>query len=159
MTVKGATTLAGRLAAKFGKPGEFGLLFPTAAVLAEADLGSIGLTRARANTLRELGRAVCCGRISLESAADPESFVAELTAIPGIGEWTAQYVAMRALGEPDAFPAGDLGLLRAVGEAEGRLTPRALEQRSAGWRPWRAYAAMHLWMMSGQVKIRKGMTR
>jgi len=158
VTVKGASTLAGRLAAKFGEQSEYGRLFPTPAALAEADLESIGLTRARARTLRELACAAGSGRMSFEGAGNPDSFAAELRTIPGIGAWTAAYVVMRALGEPDAFPAGDLGLLRAAGKAEGRLTARELERRSAAWRPWRAYAAMHLWMMPAQTGSQKGIT-
>jgi len=145
VTVKGATTLAGRLVEAFGEQSEHGLLFPAAESLAEADYERLGLTRTRAQTVRELARAACRGRISFKGAGGLDSFVGELTAIPGIGEWTAQYVAMRALGEPDAFPANDLGLLRTVGNVEGRMTANALEKRSQAWRPWRAYAAMHLW--------------
>jgi 3-methyladenine DNA glycosylase/8-oxoguanine DNA glycosylase len=74
-------------------------------------------------------------------AADSSEFVGNLCELPGIGPWTAQYVAMRAIGEPDAFPSGDLGLLRAL----GMRSSRELEERSQLWRPWRAYAAMHLW--------------
>ena len=76
---------------------------------------------------------------------DSEAFLARLCEIPGIGKWTAQYVAMRALGEPDAFPCGDLGLLRAL-KLE---SPRELEQRAEAWRPWRAYGAMYLWNLAG----------
>jgi AraC family transcriptional regulator of adaptative response / DNA-3-methyladenine glycosylase II len=148
VTVKGATTLAGRLAAAFGERSEHGLLFPTAEALADADTTRIGLTRARMQTLRELARAVCRGAISFEGARGLDSFVEEFTAIPGIGAWTAQNVAMRALGEPDAFPASDLGLLRAIAGGGGTITAKALEERANAWRPWRAYAAMHLWMTS-----------
>ena len=116
--------------------------------MAEADYRCIGLTQMRAQTLRELARAVCRGTISFEGARGLESFVEEFTAIPGIGAWTAHYVAMRALGEPDAFPASDLGLLRTVSGSEGRVTAKALRRRAEAWRPWRAYAAMHLWTMS-----------
>jgi AraC family transcriptional regulator of adaptative response / DNA-3-methyladenine glycosylase II len=152
VTVKGATTLAGRLAEEFGERAEHGLLFPPAEVLAEADYGRIGLTQARAQTLRELARALCHGTISFEGARGLESFVEEFSAIPGIGEWTAQYVAMRALGEPDAFPASDLGLLRAVNGSAGLVTAKALGKRAEAWRPWRAYAAMHLWMASADAE-------
>ena len=148
VTVKGATTLAGRLAAAFGEHSGHGLLFPTAEALAEADTTRIGLTRARMQTLRELARAVCRGAVSFEGAHSLDSFVEEFMAIPGIGAWTAQYVAMRALGEPDAFPASDIGLLRAIAGRGGPITAKALEERADAWRPWRAYAAMHLWMAS-----------
>jgi AraC family transcriptional regulator, regulatory protein of adaptative response / DNA-3-methyladenine glycosylase II len=150
ITVKGATLLAGRIVSRFG--GRFssadGLthLFPAPEVLADAKLTSIGLTGARAETIRALARAVCDGQINFESVLDSEALLNRLCEIPGIGKWTAQYVAMRALGEPDAFPSGDLGLLRAM--ALG--TSRELEHRAEAWRPWRAYAAMYLWKVAGQ---------
>lgn len=145
VTVKGATTLAGRLVRAFGKPlsAPNGLthLFPRAEILADAKLTSIGLPASRAETIRLLARAVCSREISFEGVTDGETFLSRLAALPGIGQWTTQYVAMRALGEPDAFPASDIGLLRAL-----RLkNPRTLEVRAEKWRPWRAYAALYLW--------------
>ncbi len=145
ITVKAATSLAGRIARTFGKPfsGTSGLthLFPFPEVLADANLAGIGLPKARARTIRALACAVCNGQISFEGVMDSDDFLTRLYEIPGIGRWTAQYVAMRALGEPDAFPAGDVGLLRALD-----LTHTAdLERRAEQWRPWRAYAAMYLW--------------
>lgn len=145
ITVRGATTLAGRLVQLFGKPlaqgGGLTHLFPAAEVLAEADLSRAGLTRARAATIGALSRAVCDGRIQFEGIADSGDFLARLAEIPGIGRWTAQYVAMRALGEPDAFPLGDVALLRALQMS----SHRDLDRRSQAWRPWRAYATMYLW--------------
>ena len=145
VTVKGATTLAGRLVNAFGRPFSFGNglthQFPQPKVLAEAKLTSIGLPAARAETIRAFARAVRDGQIRFEGIVESEDFLRRLCEIPGIGKWTAQYVAMRALGEPDALPAGDLGLLRALGLESGR----ELERRSQAWRPWRAYAAMYLW--------------
>ena len=145
ITVKGATAMAGRMANSFGKPffGASGLthLFPSAQVLADAKLGDIGLTGARAETIRTLARAVCDGKINFEGVVDSDEFLNRLCQIPGIGKWTAQYVAMRALGEPNAFPSSDLALLRAM----ALETPRELERRAEPWRPWRAYAAMYLW--------------
>jgi len=150
ITVKGATYMAGRMVSSFGRPFSTtdGLtnLFPTPEVLADAKLTSIGLTGARAGTIRALARAVCDGRISFDGVVDSEAFLSRLCEIPGIGKWTAQYVAMRALGEPDAFPSGDLGLLRAM----GLNSPRELEHRAEAWRPWRAYTAMYLWRMASQ---------
>ena len=150
ITVKGATALAGRMVSAFGQQfrGTSGLthLFPSPEVLAGAKLGNIGLTGARAETIRALARAVCAGRIKFESVVDSDAFLHRLCEIPGVGKWTAQYVAMRALGEPDAFPSADLGLLRAL--ALG--TTRELEQRAEAWRPWRAYAAMYLWRIASQ---------
>jgi AraC family transcriptional regulator of adaptative response / DNA-3-methyladenine glycosylase II len=145
VSVKAATTLAGRLVNRFGKPvrGLKGLthLFPEPAALADAQLGSIGLTATRAQTIRSLARNVCDGKISFTGVVDPERFVDQLCEIPGIGKWTAQYVCMRALGQPDAFPSTDLGLLRAMSLS----SPKELERRAEAWRPWRAYAAMYLW--------------
>ena len=106
----------------------------------------MGITRARAATLRRLARAVLDGALSFDTSRDPAAFRESLLAIPGIGEWTAQYVTMRALKNPDAFPAADLGLLRAFDRPERpRLRPAQLEEMSQAWRPWRAYAALLLW--------------
>jgi AraC family transcriptional regulator of adaptative response / DNA-3-methyladenine glycosylase II len=147
ITVKGATAMAGRMVSAFGKPfsGASSLthLFPSPKALADANLGSIGLTGARAETIRALARAVCAGKINFEGVVDSDEFLHRLCEIRGIGKWTAQYVAMRALGEPDAFPSSDLGLLRALGVESSR----DLERRAEAWRPWRAYAAMYLWRM------------
>ncbi len=155
ITVKGATALAGRIVKAFGHPfqGPNGLthLFPTPEVLAEANLASIGMPGARAETIRSLARAVCTGHISFEGIVETNAFLTRLCEIPGIGKWTAQYVAMRALGEPDAFPSSDLGLLRAL-ELE---SSRELERRAEAWRPWRAYAAMYLWNVAGGGKVRR----
>jgi AraC family transcriptional regulator of adaptative response / DNA-3-methyladenine glycosylase II len=153
ITVKGATAMAGRMANSFGEPyfGASGLtrLFPPAEVLADAKLGDIGLTGARAETIRALARAVCGGKINFEGVVDSDAFLNRLCQIPGIGKWTAQYVAMRALGEPDAFPSGDLGLLRAAALPNAR----ELERRAEAWRPWRAYATMYLWKLASQRLI------
>lgn len=145
ITVKGATALAGRLARSLGRPfsaaNNLTHLFPTPEILADANLAGVGLTERRAETIRALARAVCNGQICFDKIVDPDSFLARLCEVPGIGNWTAQYVAMRALGEPDAFPSGDLGLLRAVGLRDSH----ELQRRAEAWRPWRSYAAMYLW--------------
>jgi len=141
VTVKGASTLAGRLVAAYGTPLKSGNglthLFPSACVLAKADFSEVGLPRARAETIRGMARAVESGLVRFSGIVDENN----LLALPGVGDWTAQYIAMRALGEPDAFPSSDLGLLK----ASGVKTPRKLSERAERWRPWRAYAAMHLW--------------
>ena len=150
ITVKGATTLAGTLAGRFGhalpSPDGLAYLFPRPEDLAEADLTAIGLTKARAATIRGLARAVCDGKVRFEGIVAPEDFLSRLCEIPGIGTWTAQYIAMRALGEPDAFPSGDIGLLRAL----GLKSSTELERRSEAWRPWRAYATMYLWSVPAE---------
>jgi AraC family transcriptional regulator, regulatory protein of adaptative response / DNA-3-methyladenine glycosylase II len=145
ITVKGATELAGRLVKAFGQPlpaaGNGMFLFPSPGTLADADVARIGMPKARAETIQALARAVAEGQISFEGIVNVEEFLARLSGIRGIGKWTAQYVAMRALGEPDAFPSGDVGLLRAL----GLRSVRELELRAESWRPWRAYATMYLW--------------
>jgi AraC family transcriptional regulator of adaptative response / DNA-3-methyladenine glycosylase II len=150
VTVQGATTLIGRLVAAFGErviddpAAGVSHTFPSPDVLASADVERIGLPRARASSIRALASAVRLGDLSLDESAGLESSVARLTELPGIGPWTAHYIAMRALGEPDAFPEGDLGLRRAL--SNGRLiSAPALAARAEQWRPWRAYAAMALW--------------
>ena len=149
VTVRGATTLAGRLAEAFGDPVATPLpslsrLAPTAERIASASeraVAAVGLPAARARTLLVLAEEVACGRLVLEPHADVDATIAALERLPGIGPWTAHYVAMRALGAPDALPAGDLALRRALRDA----TQREIERRAERWRPWRAYAAMHLW--------------
>jgi AraC family transcriptional regulator of adaptative response / DNA-3-methyladenine glycosylase II len=158
ITVRGATVLAGRIVRSLGQSlsAANGLthLFPSPEVLADARLTNIGLPRARAETVRVLARAVSDGQISFEGIVDSDDLLTRLCEIPGIGKWTAQYVAMRALGEPDAFPTGDLGLLRALSLA----SPRELEHRAEAWRPWRAYAAIYLWNIPPDCKASPGQT-
>ena len=149
ISVAGASTLAGRLASKFGQAistpyAELTTLFPTADVIANATtpaLASIGLTRSRAETISALARAVAEDRLHLHWSEQIGALGNQLRALPGIGEWTVQYLAMRALRWPDAFPAGDLGLKKALGEAH----VANVLKRAEAWRPWRAYAAIHLW--------------
>ena len=154
VSVAGATTLAGRLAARFGQPASTPyagamLHFPTPqelAALPPEALAQIGLPRARAATLVALARFAVDGGLRFAPGASLEETVTRLKTVPGIGEWTAQYVALRALRFPDAFPAGDLGLQKAAsGTPGGRLDERGLQARAAVWAPWRAYAAVLLW--------------
>jgi len=145
VSVAAARTFAGRLVQRCGSPlpaarGGLTHAFPTAAQVVEADLDGLGLTGARVATLRTVAAAVCSGAVSLGPTADREATRAALGALPGIGPWTVDYVAMRALADPDAYPAGDLVLRRRLGSDV--LT------RAEAWRPWRAYAAMHLWAMA-----------
>jgi len=150
ISVRAARTMLGRVARVFGEtlPGdESGVplqLFATPAriaVLAPDDLMSLGLTRARAGTLIGLAAAMARGDIRLEPESDVDATVAALTALPGIGPWTANYIAMRALRWPDAFLPSDLGVLKAMGETRPANALRASEL----WRPWRSYAVIHLW--------------
>jgi AraC family transcriptional regulator of adaptative response / DNA-3-methyladenine glycosylase II len=144
ISVAGARTIAGRVAARCGDEvdGPLDRLFPTPEQLATADLDGLGLTGRRIATLQGLARAVAAGDVDLTAPLGPDEFAARLCALPGIGPWTAQYVAMRALGEPDAFPAADLGLVKAAPDID-------LLARAEAWRPWRAYAALHLWASLG----------
>jgi AraC family transcriptional regulator of adaptative response / DNA-3-methyladenine glycosylase II len=145
ITVAGATTLTGRLVRTLGTPvvvsPKLTHIFPSPEKLADSDLTKIGLPKARALSIRSLARAVSEGKIAFTGVVNVEKFLSQFCEMPGIGSWTAQYVAMRALGEPDAFPASDLGLLRAAGQRN----PREFASRAEAWRPWRAYAAMYLW--------------
>ena len=147
VTVAGATRLAGRLVSGYGTavPGiePLGLthLFPTAEALAAAALDDVGLTKARARAVAAFADAVATGKVELTTGRALDETVASLCALPGIGEWTAQYIAMRALAWPDAFPHTDLGVMKALGTKDAKRVLAAAE----AWRPWRAYAVMHLW--------------
>ena len=165
VSVRGATTLAGRLVGRFGEalpaPTEAGLthLFPEPAALADADVAAIGLPGARAATIRALARAVADGKLALDGGLELPELVERLCEVPGIGPWTAHYVAMRACGETDAFPAGDLGLRRAFGNRRGPASERALLAASEAWRPFRAYAALHLWTAPKAVSVSRARSR
>jgi AraC family transcriptional regulator of adaptative response / DNA-3-methyladenine glycosylase II len=140
VSVKAAHTFGQRLVETYGKPldapdGSLTTRFPTSQTLAEASYDGIGLTGSRIRTLRAVSVAVASGELTLDGSADRDETRAKLLALPGIGAWTVEYVAMRGLGDPDAFPASDLVLRRRI----AGLDPDR-------WRPWRAYAAMHLWM-------------
>jgi AraC family transcriptional regulator of adaptative response / DNA-3-methyladenine glycosylase II len=148
VSVAAGRTFASRLVLLAGTTisgGAHGLthLFPSASAVAAANLEGLGVTRSRAATLHALAHAVLAGRIDF--GADPAEVAAALTAVPGIGPWTAQYVALRALGEPDAMPAGDLVLRRMAAGSTQALSARELEARAQSWQPWRSYAVMHLW--------------
>lgn len=157
ITVAAAVGLAGKLVARHGQPlrgtglDSDGLthVFPRAADLMSADLTALGLPRMRAATLASLAAAVVADPQTLGPGRSLPDCVMQLRKLPGIGDWTAQYIAMRELREPDAFPAGDIGLLRAFKNVDGRSpTSRELLARAERWRPWRAYAAQHLWAAS-----------
>jgi AraC family transcriptional regulator of adaptative response / DNA-3-methyladenine glycosylase II len=154
VTVAAARTLAARLVARFGEAidtPDAGLthLFPTPHTLAEADadaLGQLGIVRQRQGAIQALARAVHSGALDLGPHADPAHTVQALQALPGIGAWTAQYIAMRALRWPDAWPAGDIALHHALGLAgTPRERERACEAAAQAWRPWRSYAVLRAW--------------
>jgi AraC family transcriptional regulator of adaptative response / DNA-3-methyladenine glycosylase II len=155
VSVSAATTLAGRLANRYGERIDIPVdgvvetpnrLFPAPQKLLRARLENLGIVGARAQTIRSLSRAIIDGELSFDSAERAETLRSSLLAIKGIGKWTAEYVAMRVLKDPDAFPASDLGLLRAFDRAGvERMKPAGLAARAEAWRPWRAYAALLLW--------------
>jgi AraC family transcriptional regulator, regulatory protein of adaptative response / DNA-3-methyladenine glycosylase II len=150
VSVTAATTIAGRVVEKYGRavPGleAMGLThcFPDPNMLATADLGDVGLTGARAAAVRAFAAAVAAGRLNLDRSMPLDRLVGGLTALPGVGDWTAQYLALR-LGERDAFPCSDLGLRRALARNGSMPAAREVESKAEPWRPWRGYAAMLLW--------------
>ncbi len=151
ITVRGAVQIAARLVATHGttltEP-ERALthVFPQPRALASADLVPLGIPRSRARALSAVAAAMVEDPQLLDANCSLEQAVRRLRAIRGVGEWTAQYIALRQLREPDAFPAADIGLLRALTDDRGRRpAAEELQARSERWRPWRAYAAQHLW--------------
>jgi 3-methyladenine DNA glycosylase/8-oxoguanine DNA glycosylase len=134
ISVQRARDLAREITLQHGEALPHGLLFPTAARLAEVELK--GMPGARARCIRALAHAVSTKALRLDAATTIE----ELRTVPGIGPWTAEVIALRALGQPDAFPSGDLGLCKTL-----QMDPRALEARAERWRPWRSYAAAAIW--------------
>jgi AraC family transcriptional regulator, regulatory protein of adaptative response / DNA-3-methyladenine glycosylase II len=149
VTVAAARTLTARLVARFGTPietpfADLTTLFPSAGQLAQAsaeDIGKLGIVRQRVGALQALAREVHAGRIELHRGAPLASTLDALRALPGIGEWTVQLIAMRALAWPDAFPATDIGVMNALGTRDGK----AVATQAEAWRPWRSYAVMKLW--------------
>ena len=153
VSVAAATTLMHRLVDTYGEQridGRPGLdrVFPTPERLALAPLEKIGLPKTRASTLRSLATGYLEQQVGFQAGQRLDEFVSRFTKLPGIGDWTAQYVAMRALSHPDAFPAGDLVLQQVLGEDQS-LSLKETESRSQAWRPWRAYAVLHLWHCAG----------
>lgn len=149
ISVKAARTVVARFAARFGRPlrdGPAGLdrVFPDAETIAAAthdEIAAMGMNRRRAATIHAIARRIVEGALQLEPQAPVEETIDALRSIPGIGDWTAQYIAMRALCWTDAFPAADLAVLRALDVA----TAAQARARADAWRPWRAYAVMNLW--------------
>jgi AraC family transcriptional regulator, regulatory protein of adaptative response / DNA-3-methyladenine glycosylase II len=165
VSVAAARTLATRLVHRYGEalsiPVAPGLerLFPKPDVLAEADLRALGVTGARAESIRGVARAVLDGRVDFRVEQSLDEFVERWVALPGIGEWTAHYMAMRALSHPDAFPAADLILRRAASDSENTISTKALINLAEAWRPWRAYAVMHLWRSMSEPSKVPGVSR
>lgn len=156
VTVAAATRLAGRIARTHGTPLKEGCsapglthAFPRPGALAGVAIE--GVPSARAAAVASLAASASSDASLFERGADLDGSVARLRALPGIGEWTAQYIAMRAMREPDAFPAADVGLVRAMDDGRGRPGTAALLARAESWRPWRAYAALHLWTAAART--------
>jgi AraC family transcriptional regulator of adaptative response / DNA-3-methyladenine glycosylase II len=153
ISVGAATKLAGKLVSRHGEALPEALrrdglthVFPAPAALAATDLASLGMPRTRASALSALAAAVVADPQIFGPRRSLDAAITQLRSLAGIGEWTAQYIAMRELREPDAFPTADIGLLRAMADASGRRpSPAELLARAERWRPWRAYAALHLW--------------
>jgi len=153
ITVAAARTLTNRLVARFGDPivtplPELHQLFPSPATLAAAsgdELGALGIVKSRQAAIRALASAVDSGQLCLDVGMNVHRTLAQLQALPGMGDWTAQYIAMRALRWPDAFPAGDVALHRALGLHNARQPAKAALAASQAWQPWRSYAVLRAW--------------
>jgi AraC family transcriptional regulator, regulatory protein of adaptative response / DNA-3-methyladenine glycosylase II len=150
VSLAAARTLAGRLVALCGErlaaaDGGLTHAFPAASAIADAPLERVGMPEARRRTLRALCAAIAGGEVALDGSADPGEVRARLLELPGVGPWTADYIALRALRDPDAFPAGDLGLRRGARALGLPADAAGLAARAERWRPWRRYAAHHLW--------------
>jgi AraC family transcriptional regulator of adaptative response / DNA-3-methyladenine glycosylase II len=157
ISVQGARTLVGRLAKSLGEPlpvsdGTLTHTFPTPEVMTEADMSGLGLTQRRIIALQALAQSVARQELILDASADREETATRLQALPGVGPWTAAYIAMRALNDPDAFPTSDLGLRRAFEQHGLAADVKSIERHAEAWRPWRAYATQHLWTSLAERK-------
>ncbi len=156
ISVAAARTVTSRIAARYGTSlehpdGELTHVFPTPQALADADPADLPMTAARKRTLTSLCAALSDGTVSFDVASDPAEVVAELVRLPGIGPWTAGYIAMRGLGAPDIFLETDLGVLRSARALGLPVEPRQLLAHAERWRPWRSYAVLHLWQVSAAI--------
>lgn len=145
VSVKGATTVMGRIAALYGESSEYGLCFPGPEVLMELDTSTLSMPVKRAQAIKDLSRAVAAGEVRFDSDVAAADLCERLLTIKGIGPWTAQYIAMRALSDPDAFLEGDLVLEKVAAQLFNTGSRAGLMALAENWRPWRAYAGMHMW--------------
>jgi AraC family transcriptional regulator of adaptative response / DNA-3-methyladenine glycosylase II len=150
ISVSRAASLAGKLARELGtrlpnSDGELWLAFPPPKELLDADLSFLRLPGRRAAAVHALARAVHEGTVTFDPDVSPEVIVERLESLPGVGPWTANYIALRALNFQDAFPSADLGLRAAISPSGGPVSERALRETAEAWRPFRGYAAVHLW--------------
>lgn len=166
VSVAAARTLTARLSQRFGAPlpealaaHGFAHLFPTPEALVDADFDGLGLIGSRIATIRAIAAALLEGRVDFDRSRTLEDFVARWVALPGIGPWTAQYIALRALGHPDAFPAEDLVLQKTLPIDGSRMTAKALHAHAEAWRPWRGYAVFHLWREAAAMTPAPAATR
>ena len=146
VSVKGATTVMGRIADQYGTETEFGRVFPTPEILADLDPASLPMPSKRARAIKLLAIAVADGELGFDM--DEQAFYEQVIAIPGIGPWTAQYICLRALSNPDSFLHGDLVIRKVAEKILGISSEKELINRAEAWRPWRGYAGMHLWRSS-----------
>lgn len=152
VSVKGATTVMGRIATKYGTATEYGLCFPEPEQLAELDVTTLSMPARRAQAIKDMSNAVAQGEIRFDSGTEIDQLREQLVSIKGIGPWTAQYVAMRAVNDPDAFLEGDLVLEKVARRLLQVDDMKGLLSRAENWRPWRAYAAMHLWRAAATIE-------
>jgi AraC family transcriptional regulator of adaptative response / DNA-3-methyladenine glycosylase II len=161
ISVAAARTITGRLAQVLGEPlaaevGTLRVAFPRPEALAGATLVGLGVPASRSATLIALAQAICEGRLDLSPDADGEAVRAALLAIRGVGPWTADYIALRGLGDPDAFLPSDLVIRQVLAVGKGLPSPLVVERQSQRWRPWRAYAVVHLWTSAPSVRLARG---
>ncbi|MGV0034972.1 MAG: DNA-3-methyladenine glycosylase family protein [Candidatus Azotimanducaceae bacterium WSBS_2022_MAG_OTU7] len=147
VSVKGATTVMGRIADRYGAETEYGQVFPGPEILAELDPESLPMPSKRARAIKLLAVAVAGGELGFDM--DEQTFYEQVMSIPGIGPWTAQYICLRALSNPDSFLHGDLVIRKVAEKILGVCSEKELISRAEAWRPWRGYAGMHLWRASG----------
>ncbi|MEL7477115.1 MAG: DNA-3-methyladenine glycosylase 2 family protein, partial [Cyanobacteria bacterium J06555_12] len=159
VSVATANTLFERIVTRYGKPfavpqapAELKYVFPQPSVLSGADLTEVGVIRSRAVAISRLAQTVVQNPDFFNQLTTLDSSVKTLCQLRGIGPWTAHYIAMRALQAPDAFPPGDIGLLRGIAALGEPLTKSQLQERSTRWQPWRTYAAMQLWAVDSQSR-------
>ena len=146
VSVKGATTVMGRIADQYGTETEFGRVFPAPGILADLDPASLPMPSKRARAIKLLAIAVADGELGFDM--DEQAFYEQVIAIPGIGPWTAQYICLRAYSNPDSFLHGDLVIRKVAEKILGISSEKELINRAEAWRPWRGYAGMHLWRSS-----------
>jgi|TARA_B110000263_G_scaffold224218_1_gene214463 AraC family transcriptional regulator of adaptative response / DNA-3-methyladenine glycosylase II len=146
VSVKGATTVMGRIAGQYGTETEYGRVFPTPEILADLDPASLPMPSKRARAIKLLAIAVADGELGFDM--DEQAFYEQVIALPGIGPWTAQYICLRAYSNPDSFLHGDLVIRKVAEKILGVSSEKELINRAEAWRPWRGYAGMHLWRAS-----------